>query len=141
MFQTIGLFACCFSSFPEIKLNPKTSAPLDLWYWHHAYITNPAAVESSEALIDRAVEAGYTGVVFWDSSFTFMAAPFWPSQNVAYLQQVMNYATAKGLKVMATVAPYGYSNDALQNNPNWAEAQQVVGTQFTVNTRAVNCNW
>ena len=92
-----------------------------------------AAVQSSESLIDQAVQDGYTGVVFWDSSFSFMTASFWSSQNVAYLQQVMNYATARGLKVMATVAPYGSSNDALQNNPNWAEAQRVVGTQFTVN--------
>ena len=105
---------------------------MELWLWSHSYITNAAAVQQNEARIDQAAAEGYTGIVFWDSSFSFMAAPFWTPQNVSYLQQVMDYAESKGLKVTATVAPYGASQDALQNNPNWAESQHVVGTQFQV---------
>ncbi len=34
---------------------------------------------------------------------------------------------------MAEVSPYGYSDDALLNNPNWAEGEHLTGSQFTVN--------
>jgi hypothetical protein len=50
------------------------------------------------------------------------------------MKDVMNYAVSKGMKVMAQVAPFGYSNDILRYNPNWAEAQRVVGTQFQVDS-------
>ncbi len=106
--------------------------PMELWLWSHSYIVNAAAVQQNEARIDQAVSEGYTGIVFWDSSFSFMSAPFWTAQNVSYLQQVIDYAESKGLKATATVAPYGAAQDALQNNPNWAESQRVFGTQFQV---------
>jgi hypothetical protein len=116
----------------SMKASAGTSAPMELWLWSHGYITSASAVQQSEARIDQAVADGYTGIVFWDSSFSFMAASFWNAQNVSYLRQVVEYAESKGLKVTATVAPYGASQDALQNNPNWAESQRVVGTQFQV---------
>lgn len=105
-----------------------------LWYWHHSYLNSDQAVQSSEALIDQAAASGYTGVAFWDSSFSFMSDSFWPSADVARMKQVMQYAASKGMQVLATPAPFGDSNDALQANPNWAEAQRVVGTEFKVNS-------
>jgi hypothetical protein len=105
----------------------------ELWYWQLAYPTTQDGVTSIESQIDQAASYGYTGVAFWSSSFTFMASPVYPAPNVAYMQQVMAYAQSKGLKTMAHVAPYGYSDDALVNNPNWAEGQHVTGSQFTVN--------
>ncbi|HTU47055.1 MAG TPA: hypothetical protein VMF91_18480 [Bryobacteraceae bacterium] len=104
----------------------------ELWYWHHSYLTNEKAVQSSEALIDRAVAAGYTGVAFWDSSFSFMSDSFWPPENVARLRKAIAYAASKGLKIMAPVAPFGFANDALQADPNLAEAQRIVGARFQV---------
>ncbi|HEY1212882.1 MAG TPA: carbohydrate binding domain-containing protein, partial [Bryobacteraceae bacterium] len=109
------------------------SPPLELWFWSHSYLSSASAVQQSEARIDQAVSEGYTGMVLWDSSFSFMSSPSWPAQNVTYLQQVMNYAAARGLKVAAAVAPYGATQDVLQTNPNWAESQRVFGTQFQVN--------
>jgi hypothetical protein len=106
----------------------------ELWYWHHSYLTNEKAVESSKALIDRAVAAGYTGVAFWDSSFSFMADSFWPAENVGRLRKVIDYAASKGLQIMAPVAPFGFANDALQADPNLAEAQRVIGAQFQVDS-------
>ena len=45
----------------------------ELWYYHHSYLTNDEeASPKSKALIDKAAAAGYTGAVFWDSSFNFM---------------------------------------------------------------------
>jgi hypothetical protein len=110
---------------------PPAPATPALWYWHHAYLsaTNAAEPANSEKLIDEAVAAGYTGMSLWDSSTTFMDLPNWDTSK---LQAVTAYAAQKGLGVMAITAPYGYSNDALQYNPNWAEANLVSGGQFTV---------
>jgi hypothetical protein len=45
---------------------------------------------------------------------------------------VIQYAQSKGLAVMPLVAPYGASYDMLMENPNWAEGEQMVGTEFKV---------
>ncbi len=57
---------------------PASPPSPELWYWHHSYLVNDENVESSKALIKKAAAAGYTGVVFWDSSFNFMGNPSWP---------------------------------------------------------------
>ncbi len=103
-----------------------------LWYWQHSYLSSDDALRSTELLIDRAQRAGYTGVVFWDSSFSFLSDSFWPKDNVLRLQAALRYATGKHLNVVVTAAPFGYSNDALQADPNWAESQRVVGSRFRV---------
>ena len=100
-----------------------------LWYLHHSYLSNQGAVTSSEALIDQAVAAGYTGMVFWDSGINFLQDSSW---NASYMSQVIQYAQSKGLAVLPEVAPYGSSYDLLLHNPNWAEGEQVIGTEFRV---------
>ena len=103
-----------------------------LWYWQHSYLSTDDALRSTELLIDRAQAAGYTGVVFWDSSFSFLSDSFWPKENVLRLRTALRYAADKHLRVVVTAAPFGYSNDALQANPNWAESERVVGSRFRV---------
>jgi len=111
----------------------QTSKP-ELWYWQYAYPVSQSDVTATNSQIDRAFSYGYTGVAFWSSSFNFMGSNVYPAHNVPYMQQVMSYAQSKGMKTIASVAPYGYSDDALLNNPNWAEGQHVTGSQFTVNS-------
>ena len=106
----------------------------ELWFWQDAYPESLADVSAIEARIDQAVSYGYTGVAFWGSAFSFMGSSVYPANNVPYVQQLVSYAQAKGMKTMATVAPYGYSDDVLINNPNWAEGEHVTGSQFVVNT-------
>ena len=48
------------------------------------------------------------------------------------MKEVFKYANKRNLKTVAYTAPFGWSNDVLSVNPNWAEAQRVVGTQFEV---------
>jgi hypothetical protein len=110
---------------------PPTPAQPELWYWHHSYLSAGSSIEPthSEALIDAAVDAGYTGLAFWDSSLTFLTLPGWDSSK---LQTVVAYAQSKGLKMLAGTAPYGYSNDMLHQDPSLAEGEPVVGTSFTV---------
>src|SRR5882672_6818091 len=121
----IGVF-CILAS----RTTHSQTPPPELWYWHHSYLTSPSALQSSTALIDQAYAAGYTGIAFWDVSFEFLSSPTWPASSTSYLRQAMNYAISKGMKVMATGAPYGWSNDVLQTNPNWAEGQDISGTRF-----------
>jgi hypothetical protein len=111
---------------------PHARQPLQLWYWHHSYLNSPAALASSKTLVDRAVAAGYTGVVLWDTSLVALSAPDWPAENLGYLKEFIRYASGKGLRMMIQVAPYGHSFDVLRQNPNWAEGQRVVGTKFRV---------
>jgi hypothetical protein len=105
-----------------------------LWYWQQAYPESLADVNALEAQIAQAAGFGYTGVAFWSSAFTFMGSPVHPANNAAYMQQVIAYAQSLGMQTMATTSPYGFSNDALINNPNWAEGEHITGSQFTVNS-------
>jgi hypothetical protein len=118
---------------------PPTPATPQLWYWHQSYLstTNPDEPAQSEALIDQAVDAGYTGLALWDAACNHLNKPgFDPSM----LQTVMQYAIGKGLQVLPNTAPFGYSNDGmLYEDGNLAEGMAVVGTQFTV-TAAVGGN-
>src|SRR5712691_6809755 len=129
------LFCLCVLLFRGVG-HVQTPPSPELWYWHHSYLTTPAAVQSTKTLIDQAAADGYTGVAFWDASFDFLSSPNWPASSVAYLQQGMNYAVSKGMKVLALGAPFGYSNDVLKTNPNWAEGQRIIGARFSVNSSA-----
>ncbi|HEY1960633.1 MAG TPA: hypothetical protein VGH28_33710 [Polyangiaceae bacterium] len=110
---------------------PPTPATPELWYWHHSYLstTNASEPAKSEALIDQAVAAGYTGLALWDSAQSYLNLPNW---DPTPLKTVIAYAKSKGLAVLAATAPYGYSNDALKTDPNLAEGQRVIGTQYKV---------
>ena len=110
---------------------PPTPDKPELWYWHHAYLspTNASEPAHSKQLIDRAVAAGYTGVALWDSSLAFLSRQGWDPKN---LVEVIAYARSKNLALLPGTAPFGYSNDMLQTDPNLAEGQRVVGSQFQV---------
>ncbi len=110
----------------------QSSAPV-LWYWQSAYPESLADVNAIESQISQAASYGYTGVSFWSATFAFMGSTVHPANNVAYMQQLIAYAQSLGMQTMATTSPYGYSDDALINNPNWAEGEHITGSQFTVN--------
>jgi hypothetical protein len=105
--------------------------PMQLWYWHHSYLVSGKALADSEALVDRAAAAGYTGVALWDSSLVFLDRAGWDTK---YLEKFVAYAHGKGLVVMPAVLPYGHSDDVLKDHPDWAEGQRVVGVKSTPGT-------
>lgn len=108
------------------------STSVELWYLHHSYLVSDDAVDKSKKLIDQAVAAGYTGLILWDSSLSRMASPGWNPDNQDRIKEVLSYAHKRHLKTLAEVAPFGWSNDALLTNPNWAEAQRIIGARFQV---------
>jgi hypothetical protein len=110
---------------------PSPPSHPQLWYLHQSYLAVSNSMEPaySEGIIDSAVAAGYTGMALSDDAITRLNEPgFDPS----LLKTVVNYAIGKGLTVLPTTDPYGYSNDMVKENGNLAEGMQVIGTQFTV---------
>lgn len=117
---------------PAQHASPLHDSGPQLWFMNHSFATSNDAVEASEKRIDQAAALGYNGVMFWDSGFNFMSDEFWPWQNEARLGELMKYAAKKGMRTMATPNPYGYSNEVLQANPNWAESDPIMGALFQV---------
>lgn len=130
MHKLFLLFSCLFglSTFGYTQ----TGQP-ELWWWQGTEASSPSNVAAIEASINQAISYGYTGVAFYEQSFTLMNSPNWTAQQTVYLQEVVTYARSKGLKTIVLAAPYGYSDNALATNLNWAEGQHVTGSQFTVN--------
>lgn len=125
----LSFFICAFTAIPAFG---QSSSPA-LWYWQKTYPQSPADVSQIEAQIDQAFSFGYTGVAFWSGTFGLMGSTLHPPNNVAYVQQVVSYAQSKGMQTMGATAAYGYSDDTLSNNPNWAEGEHITGSRFTVN--------
>jgi hypothetical protein len=70
-----------------------------------------------------------------------MGNDFWPWENEQRMKEVMKYAAKKHMNVVASPAPYGYSNEALQANGNWAESQRVTGAEFQVDASGKRLNF
>ena len=121
-----------FSGRASTPAQPPASGGPQLWYMNHSYLTSDNALAASKKLIDNAVQLGYNGVMFWDSGFNFMGDDFWPKENETRLGELIQYAAQRGLRTMATPSPYGYSNEALYANANWAESEPVMGALFQV---------
>jgi len=117
--------ACLSARAPEIP-------PLQLWYYHHSYLSNDDALQSSKVLVDKAVAAGYTGLCLWDSNVNFIGNDWSPYETEGRIGELLRYAAKKHLKTMLGPGLFGYSNEVLQANPNWAEGQRIVGAQFQV---------
>ena len=110
----------------------QSSSPV-LWYWQAAYPQTLADVSGIEAQIDQASSLGYTGVAFWSGAFSRIGSTLNPPNNLAYILQLVSYAQSKGMQTMGSSSAYGYSDDTLSNNPNWAEGEHITGSRFTVN--------
>ncbi len=120
-------FACVpvvFRHHVSAYIVSQSRAQPELWYWHHSYNVSFESTDKSRALIDKAAASGYTGVVFWDSGFNYLGNDSWPANNEDFLRDAIGYAHKKHLKVIAAPSLYGYSNETLEANPNWAESQR-----------------
>ncbi len=123
-----------------VCLAPQTGSPpptlarlaLQLWYWHHSYLTTDNALASSKALLDKAAALGYNGVAIWDSSFNLMGNDWWSPEAESRMREFMQYAVGKHMRVLGGPGLFGMSNDVLQANPNWAEGLRLIGTEYQV---------
>lgn len=90
------------------------------------------ALQSSKALVDRAAKAGYTGMCLWDSNINTLGDQFASYDTEGRIGELLRYAAKKHLRTMVSTGLFGDSNEVLQANPNWAEAQRIIGTEFQV---------
>ena len=125
------LAIACFVVLVAISARAAAPGP-ELWYFHHSELDSDDALRSSKALIDRAVAAGYAGVVLWCGGIDLAGDPDWPVENEDRLRAALKYAASKHLKTVVTAAPFANSVNPLRVNSNWAEAQQIVGAEFQV---------
>ena len=112
--------------------NILASGNMELWYQHACYLTTEDAVQKSKDLIDKAASLGYTGILLWDSGFNMMGNRDWDPDNEDRMKEVLKYARKRHLKAIGEAAPFGWSNDVLAANPNWAEEEPVEGQKFQV---------
>jgi hypothetical protein len=110
---------------------PPASKP-DTCRWVYAPLNFQvdARVDDLLALMKRAKADGYTGVLITDSKFGRMADR--PANYYANLERTRKAAADLGLDLIPACCPVGYSNDALQNNPNLAEGIAVRDAPFIV---------
>lgn len=120
---------------------PANAEEMQLWYWHHSFLSSDDALASSRKLVDKAAAAGYNGLALWDSGLNYMGNDSWPLDNEGFMRDLLKYAGSKHMRVLAAPAPYGYSNEDLENNPNWAESQRVVGSKFEVDHAGTKLNF
>lgn len=114
---------------------PESAAPpIQLWYYHHTYLSTDDALQTSKALVDRAAKAGYTGMALWDSNVNTLGDEFAVYETEGRIGELLRYASKKHMKTLMGPGLFGDSNEVLQANPNWAEAQRVVGTEFRVDS-------
>ncbi|MBV9308379.1 MAG: hypothetical protein JOZ45_19695 [Acidobacteriaceae bacterium] len=57
------------------------------------------------------------------------------------MREFLKYAAAKGMKIIAIPSLYGFSNEVLEMNPNWAESQRVLGAHFEVDQSGTKLNF
>ncbi len=87
-------------------------------------------VESTIALLQRAAEAGYTGVALADSKF--MRWDRMPPRYLANVGKVRAACRKYKLDCTACVMPMGYSNSLLSRDPNLAAGLPVTDAPFVV---------
>jgi hypothetical protein len=127
-----GLRILLCSSLLLIAAFAQSSTP-QLWYWLGTVPLSQPDLTTMEAGVDQMASYGYTGVLIYNAVIDKLGSPVYPQVSISYLQQFISYIQSKGMKVTVGVAPYGWSDNMLVNNPNWAEGEHITGSQFTVN--------
>ena len=85
-------------------------------------------VEKDMALLRRAAEAGYTGVVLTDAKFIRWDGL--PERYVHNVERVRRACRELNLDCIAAVCPIGYSSGLLSRDPNLAAGLPVVDAPF-----------
>ena len=86
--------------------------------------------EAAITLLRRAKKAGYNGMVVSDVKFEKfqLATP----DLLANVKRFRHACTEEGMELIACVAPFGYADYLLSNDPNLAEGMPVHNASFIV---------
>ncbi len=87
-------------------------------------------VEKVLALVDRAAKAGYNGIVLADYKFNVLDRV--TDRYPGNVKRVADLARRRGIEIIPTVFPIGYSAGLLAHDPNLAEGVPVVAAPFRI---------
>jgi hypothetical protein len=100
------------------------------WLYLQKNLQVPENVPEVEALLKRAVQSGYNGVVLADYKLNILDRV--PDHYFKHAGQVKKRCDELKLELIPAVAPFGYSDGLLAHNPNLAEALPVRDAPLTV---------
>jgi hypothetical protein len=101
-----------------------------IWFYCHPNLAVDKSLADTIALMQRAAQAGYTGIVLVENKMQR-----WSQVTPQYLENMKKFRQAcrdNKLDCVAAVTPLGYANDLLSNDPNLAEGMPVVDAPFVV---------
>ena len=122
----------CLAGAVENKADPDAPKlkPCRKWVYVMANFGVNERTDAAIALLRRAKKAGYNGMVVSDVKFEkFQLATPDLKANVKRFRQA---CTEEGMELIACVAPFGYADYLLSNDPNLAEGMPVRNASFIV---------
>jgi hypothetical protein len=114
---------------------PDAGASPQLWFY--APFNLATQTPQLEALMDRAADAGYHGLVLADFKLNLLQTNVLTAQYTQNLNDVLAHAAVKNLEVVPEIFPFGYSEGILYGDNNLAEGAPVVGAPFKVSGGAL----
>jgi len=100
------------------------------WVFNMTNFANDAAITDLIALMQRSKAAGYNGFVLEDTKFDKFQLT--TPAILKNLQRFREAARMTNMEIVACVAPFGYADELLSNDPNLAEGMPVHKAEFTV---------
>jgi hypothetical protein len=103
------------------------------WFYASHNLLDDKSVEQLLALIQRARNAGYNGVVLADDKLAILDQM--PERYFAHAQQIRRAAREAQIEIIPAIFPIGYSARLLAHDPNLAEGMPAVDIPFVVRGR------
>ena len=128
----LGLTLSSVATAQEVKDLPKAPAfePGQKWVYVMTNFAKPERRDVTIELMRRAKKLGYNGMMVADTKFDkWSIAPAGTNENIRMFRKA---CTEEGMKFIASVAPFGYCDTFLSNDPNLAEGMPVRDAEFVV---------
>jgi hypothetical protein len=127
----IGLCLLCLSPSPARLTAEETGLRFARrWFYASHNLLVDRNVDALVALLRRAGQSGYNGVVLADYKFNILERM--PPNYFRNVARVRREAAAAGIEIIPAVCPIGYSAGLLAHDPNLAEGLSVQDAPFVV---------
>lgn len=126
----IMLSAAVLAQGAEVSASAPKLKPGRKWVFAMTNFASDSSIDSLINLMQRAKKVGYNGMVVSDVKFDKfqLAAP----ATLANLKRFRQVSRDEGMDFVAGVAPFGYADAMLSNDPNLAEGMAVRDAAFVV---------
>ncbi len=132
--KKMAIFLAVVLSFPiDGRAQDKPARYSRRWFYASHNLLDDKQVERLLALIQRARQAGYNGVVLADDKFAVLDRM--PEAYFSNAQRIRRAAREAQIEIIPSVFPIGYSGRLLAHDPNLAEGMPAVDIPFVVRGR------